>query len=203
MTIDAVSISRALQKDAEALSAFGSRLFRETYSADLTPADLAEYISKSFRAEHQGAEIVDPSGAVFIATVEGSEERIAGYAHLVAEDANVRSLFLNRLYVDANWRGLGLAGRLLDEVVRECRRCGADHLRLTVYEKNARAIAFYKRTGFLVTGQTSFTVGNEVQTDVEMTMPVGQNYAPPEVSAFGRDSETSLQCGVQPIEWDL
>lgn len=147
MTIDKVSISQARQADAEALSTFASRLFRETYSADLTPADLAEYISKSFRAEHQEAEIADPAGAVFIAAVDGGEQRIAGYAHIAADDANPGSLFLNRLYVDASWRGLGLAGRLLEEVVRECRQRGVDHLRLTVYEKNDRAIGILQALG--------------------------------------------------------
>ena len=169
-----VSINQARQADAKALSSFASRLFRETYSDDLTAADLAQYISKSFSAERQEAEIADPAGAVFIATVDG-EERIAGYTHFTADDAHPGSLLLNRLYVDAKWRGLGLAGRLLDEVVRECQRRGAEHLRLTVYEKNTRAIAFYKRSGFAVTGQATFTVGDEVQTDVEMTMPIPQS----------------------------
>ncbi|BCG96728.1 GNAT family N-acetyltransferase [Mesorhizobium sp. 131-2-1] len=169
--MDNVSINRAIPADAKALATFAARLFRETYSADLTPSDLATYLSRSFGIRRQQAEITDPLGAVFVASADGD---IVGYSHLAAADIE-GALFLNRLYVDANWRGLGLASRLLEEAKQECRRCGVSSLRLTVYEKNTGAIAFYKRSGFIATGTTTFTVGEEVQCDLEMTMPVPQH----------------------------
>jgi RimJ/RimL family protein N-acetyltransferase len=43
-----------------------------------------------------------------------------------------------------------------------------ERLQLTVYEKNARAIAFYNKVGFTPVGSTTFTVGDDVQTDIVM-----------------------------------
>jgi ribosomal protein S18 acetylase RimI-like enzyme len=67
-----------------------------------------------------------------------------------------------------------LAHRLLEEVIQACRKLKVERLNLTVFEQNARAIAFYKRSGFLEIGLTTFKVGNEIYTDVEMALPIGR-----------------------------
>jgi GNAT superfamily N-acetyltransferase len=149
------------------LSVFAARLFRETYAGDTAASDLADYIDKNFRPERLHAAIADPCGVVFLAVKRHGA--ILGYAHLLAgEDMP----FLNRLYVDEELRGTGLAERLLNQVRSECWRRGAATLRLSVFEKNARAIAFYRRSGFVVTGVTTFMVGDDKQTDIEMQMPI-------------------------------
>ncbi|MEZ2127650.1 MULTISPECIES: GNAT family N-acetyltransferase [unclassified Sinorhizobium] len=81
-------------------------------------------------------------------------------------------VLLRRLYNERECRGTGLAGRLLDEARSECRRRGAVKLRLTVFEKNARAIAFYRQSRFAVKGLTAFHVAHDVQRDIEMAIPV-------------------------------
>jgi len=169
-------LRRAEPADAVALSRFAARLFEETYAGDTAADDLADYIAKNFHAGRQHAEIVDPSGVVFLAVKDG-DGAIMGYAHLVARPAGEDTPLLNRLYVEGTCRGTGLAGRLLAEIRNECRRHGATGLRLGVFEKNARAIAFYRRSGFVVTGVTTFTVGDDVQRDIEMQMPVGADDA--------------------------
>ena len=62
---------------------------------------------------------------------------------------------------------------------------GAAGLRLTVFEKNARAIAFYRRSGFVDVGTIDFTVGEDVQRDIEMLMPieVGRAATGPEMTS--------------------
>ncbi|NKL00392.1 GNAT family N-acetyltransferase [Rhizobium leguminosarum bv. viciae] len=160
-------IRRARQSDAEALSGFAARLFRDTYSSDTAASDLESYIDKNFSTERQEAEIFDPSAAVFVAMVD---DLIIGYAHVVVRSADGRSALLNRIYVDAEWRGSGLASRLLDVVINEFEQRGVTHLELTVFERNSRAVAFYKRVGFAVIGNTTFMVGEDPQTDVVMQL---------------------------------
>ncbi|OJX82152.1 MAG: hypothetical protein BGO93_23355 [Mesorhizobium sp. 65-26] len=160
----------AMQRDAEALSTFAAGLFRETYAADTAASDLADYIAGNFGSERQRAEIVDPRGVVLLAVKAGDQDAILGYAHLVMLAPG--EALLNRLYVEAGCRGTGLAGRLLDALRGECRQRGAAGLRLTVFEKNARAIAFYRRSGFADVGTIDFTVGEDVQRDIEMLLPI-------------------------------
>ncbi|MDM9626727.1 GNAT family N-acetyltransferase [Rhizobium sp. S152] len=162
-------IKRAAPSDAAALAAFAARLFRDTYSDDTAAADLDDYVAKSFSAELQAAEIGDPEAAVFMATDGGV---LAGYAYVVFSPEEADLALLSRIYVDANWRGRGVANHLLNAAIAECAAHNVGRLRLTVYEKNARAIAFYSKVGFAVMGTTTFTVGDDVQADLVMELDV-------------------------------
>lgn len=77
MTTDIV-LRCAMQRDAEALSTFAARLFRETYAADTAASDLADYIAGNFGSERQRAEIVDPRGVVLLAVKAGDQAGSAG-----------------------------------------------------------------------------------------------------------------------------
>jgi diamine N-acetyltransferase len=165
-----VQIRRCEASDAVVLAPFAAKLFFETY-ADSTPAaDLAAYIAKNFQVDHVRKQISDPAGVVFIGQMDSGS--LAGYAHVVF--AGEQPAFLNRLYVATEFKGSGLAHRLLEEVIQACRKLKVERLNLTVFEQNARAIAFYKRSGFLEIGLTTFKVGNEIYTDVEMALPIGR-----------------------------
>jgi len=166
-------IRRARPSDAGALSGFAARLFRATYGNDTAASDLDSYIYKNFSAEHQEAEIVDPSAAVFLAT---ADDLIIGYAHVIVGTADKRSALLNRIYINAEWRGSGLANDLLQAVVGESEQRGVTRLELTVFERNVRAIAFYKRAGFAATGSTTFMVGEDLQTDVVMKLDLVEQF---------------------------
>ncbi|MDQ0558872.1 GNAT superfamily N-acetyltransferase [Rhizobium mesoamericanum] len=69
-----------------------------------------------------------------------------------------------------------MATELLETVLNEARQRGETRLELTVFEQNARGIAFYKRAGFAVTGHTAFTVGQDVQTDLVMAINVVEGF---------------------------
>lgn len=100
------------------------------------------------------------------------ESALAGYAHMQFPAQDGACPFLNRLYIArAHW-GSGLATRLLNEMVAKCQSKKENRLQLTVFEKNVRAIAFYKRSGFDVTASTTFAVGNDIQVDVAMELSV-------------------------------
>ncbi len=131
-------------------------------------------LPRPFRPDIQAAEIADPEAAVFLAA---DGDTLAGYAYLVVSPSKADASLLSRIYIDAAWRGQGLANRLLDAVVSECAARGVERLQLTVYEKNARAIAFYNKVGFTPVGSTTFTVGDDVQTDIVMERDVTARFA--------------------------
>lgn len=161
--MSAVIIRRALAADAESLASLGARLFASTYADDTPAAELAAYLSEHFSPDLQRAEIVDPSGCVFV-VMEGADQMI-GYAHAI-EDGG--AMFLDRVYLEQRVRGTGLAAKLLEAIETQSREQGLDTLRLSVFEKNARAIAFYRRSGFATVGTASFRVGEDVQSDLIM-----------------------------------
>jgi ribosomal protein S18 acetylase RimI-like enzyme len=72
---------------------------------------------------------------------------------------------LARLYVDHAWQGRGVAAALLDAVSARAAAAGATGLWLAVYQRNARAVAFYRRQRFVVAGAGTFRMGDELQHD--------------------------------------
>jgi GNAT superfamily N-acetyltransferase len=166
-------IRRARQSDAKALSDFAARLFRSTYGNDTAASDLESYIAQNFSAERQAVEIIDTSAAVIVAT---ADERFIGYAHLIIDRPDQRSAFLNRIYVDTEWRGSGLAKHLLEAVIGDLKRRGVTRLTLSVFERNAQAMAFCEKAGFATAGTTTFTIGQDAQADIVMEMDLVNRY---------------------------
>ena len=96
--------------------------------------------------------------------MEGAEQ-VLGYAHAIKD---TEEMLLNRLYLDERARGTGLAALLLDAIETQCRSAGQRKLRLSVFEKNARAIAFCQRSGLATVGTASFHIGEDIQSDLIM-----------------------------------
>jgi len=172
MSTDHIILRRATPDDASALSIFAARCFQETFGPDNKPSDMEAYLSEAFSPAAQAAEIADNTATVILALDHGaSDGQLAGYAHLVADETSIQ---LKRLYVDAPWKGCGLAVRFMDRIFEECRQRGAGRIWLTVWMQNPRAIAFYEKTGFRVSGSETFMLGEDAQTDHVMEMAVPQ-----------------------------
>jgi ribosomal protein S18 acetylase RimI-like enzyme len=65
-----------------------------------------------------------------------------------------------------------VADALMAGVIQRARRRGATSLWLGVWERNARAQAFYRRHGFGKVGRHTFVVGNDPQTDDVLLCPL-------------------------------
>ena len=168
-------IRPATPADAPRLSRLGAATFRETFEGENTPEDMARYLAEAFTPQRQAAEIADPAGTVLLAErpdVSGDEGHadLVGYAHLVsgAVPAAVQGaapLELKRLYVARAWHGVGIAQALMDAAIEKARARGAETLWLGVWERNPRAVAFYRKYGFTHVGEHTFVLGSDPQTD--------------------------------------
>jgi ribosomal protein S18 acetylase RimI-like enzyme len=70
-----------------------------------------------------------------------------------------------RFYVDAPAHGTGVAQRLMAESLDAAQDLGGRRVWLGVWERNARAIAFYMKCGFRDIGTQYFQLGGDRQTD--------------------------------------
>ena len=174
-------IRRARMADAAALAVFAERTFRETYEAFNTAEDMTAHVERAFGEEKQRAEIMNPDGAVLVAEHEGS---LVAYAQLrwTAVPGCVSGydpMEIHRFYVDRAWHGRGVAARLMEASRRSAAELGAGVLWLGVWERNPRAIAFYKKCGFADVGEWTFTLGNDVQRDRVLQRSVRDVIVPP------------------------
>jgi GNAT superfamily N-acetyltransferase len=168
--IPGLTIRRGVVEDAELLSELGARTFSETFAADNTDEDLAEYIGTAFNVAQQTAELEDPASTFLIAEIDG---RAAGYAMLRdgepeqgVEGAN--PIELVRLYVAREWLGRGLGQQLMRACLDEARQAGHATIWLGVWERNERAQAFYRKWNFRPVGEHMFQLGADQQRDILM-----------------------------------
>jgi GNAT superfamily N-acetyltransferase len=166
----------ATPSDTPALTSFGAAIFSQTFGPYNRPDDLAAYLQAAYSEERQRSELDDPAYATLIAE---SQDGIVGFAQLRAAATPVcvsgpAPIELLRFYVDSAWHGRGLAARLMKAVVAEALARSARTLWLGVWERNARAIAFYRKHGFLDVGSHEFVLGQDRQADRIMALSLGE-----------------------------
>jgi ribosomal protein S18 acetylase RimI-like enzyme len=165
-----VTIRRASSDDADLLADLGARTFQETFAADNTSEDMAEYLATHFSVAQQTAELAHPASTFLIALVD---DAAAGYAKLHAghppeEIEGPRPVELVRLYVSSQWFGRGVGEALMRACLDEARNNGHETLWLGVWERNARAQAFYRKWDFRAVGEHIFQLGSDAQQDILM-----------------------------------
>ena len=172
-------VRTATHADAEPLAALAERTFRDTFAADNAAEDIEAYVGEAFAADRVRGELADRANAFLLAFV-GGEARPAGYAKLRmgAADPSVAGpdpVELQRLYVDRSALGHGVGAALMRASLDAARSSGHRTVWLGVWERNARAIAFYERWQFGKVGAHVFRLGSDDQTDFIMARAVRDN----------------------------
>ncbi len=168
-------------EDAPALAAFAARTFAESFGADNQPDDLRAHLQASYGVHQQSRELEDPNVSTLLAhradtLVAYAQVRLHKPPSCVASNDPVQLL---RFYVDRPAQGQGVAQRLMTAVYQAACRLGGQHLWLTAWERNPRALAFYRKVGFVDVGATEFLVGTDRQRDrVLVTKIVTDGSAP-------------------------
>lgn len=161
----------AVPADGPALAATGRRVFAETFGAAFDPADMALHLDRKFGPGGLPAELGDPAIRIRLAEAEGE---IIAYVKLAPMtlpiDHPAGTLEIKQLYVLAPWQGAGVAQALMLWATETARAEGAPALFLSVWEHGGRAIAFYRRHGFVTVGQAPFQLGTRTCIDPVMRL---------------------------------
>lgn len=160
--------------DAAVLAALAERTFRETFAVANSAADMESHCARSFSPEIQRAELSDPSRVTILAEVG---ETPVAFAQLRSRSptsclAAERPAELNRLYVLSEWHGRGVAQQLMEAILARAAQEQADYLWLGVWERNPKAIAFYRKFGLDVVGEHRFVLGTDPQLDLIMAVAI-------------------------------
>lgn len=163
-------IEKASIGDAAQLAELAERTFRETFASDNIPADMDSHCAKSYNRDLQAAEIADPKMSTLICRERGEP---VGYAQMrwgSAPDCVVAEApgEIQRIYVSKAWHGAGVAHDLMNACIAEMIGRRTDVIWLGVWERNPRAIAFYRKFGFTEAGEHIFSLGSDRQRDIVM-----------------------------------
>ena len=168
-------VRRATSADVPTLSAFGRRVFGQTFAPENNPDDLRAYLDGAYTEERQREEVANPDIDTLLLEESGT---LVAFAQLrrgppgegVTGEEPVE---LWRFYVDLPWHGRGIAQTLMRAAEDAAQARGARTLWLGVWERNLRAQAFYRRQGFTVVGSHIFLLGSDPQRDLIMAKEAG------------------------------
>lgn len=166
-TLNGLTFRHASLEDAPLLSELGARTFRDAFAHRMNPVDVAAYLAKSFSLAQVQEELGDPL-ATYILTLTGGEP--AGYAKLYQGPSpecvlDRPAIELVRFYTCQPWWGRGVSGAQMQVCLDLACQAGFSGIWLSSWKLNDRANAFYRKWGFTVAGEKTFTVGSDVQED--------------------------------------
>ena len=176
--LPAITTRTATVVDAALLAELGASTFTETFAAANDPSDFATYMSGAFGESIQRAELEDPDVTVILAERDGEA---VGYVLLREGPApqNVRGfdvLEIVRLYARQTAIGTGVGSVLMQRAIHEAASRGKEALWLGVWDKNTRAIDFYRRHEFFEAGMQPFLLGTDLQNDLVMVRRIAREY---------------------------
>ena len=161
-----IKIKEATTADAVLIAELSRQTFYDAFAADNTKANMDKFMNETFTSEKLIKEVGSP-GNTFLLAWDGDEA--VGYVRL-RETPNPLSeggaaLEIARIYAVQKSIGKGVGRALMQRSIETAREKGVHVIWLGVWEKNAKAIAFYTKCGFEKFSEHVFMLGNDPQTD--------------------------------------
>jgi len=158
-----VIVRLAVPADAATLAALSLKTFVDAFAAENRAEDMEAYTSAAFGEPQQRRELETAGIVTLLGEQEGEAIAYAQLRH--TPGAIYGDVELARFYVDRFHHGRGIAQSLMDAVTVHARALGGTRLWLGVWERNLRAIAFYRKAGFVQCTTQPFPLGSDLQTD--------------------------------------
>ncbi len=170
--MEKIEINKVELTDIEKLQTIGKQTFLETFAESNTEENMNKYLNEGFSIDKLTTEITNPGSEFHFALLNN---KIIGYLKLnmglaQTELKDQKALEIERIYVLKEYHGKKVGQVLYDAAYEIARRAKADYLWLGVWEKNPRAISFYKKNGFVEFDKHIFRLGDDEQTDIMMRL---------------------------------
>lgn len=160
-------IRYALPAEASLIADISRQTFYETFAESNTAEDMEKFMNEQFSRDTLIKETEEP-GSIFLLAYDDAEP--IGYAKMRdgekhSEFNGFTSIEIARIYALKKSIGKGVGRELMQKCISIAREMNRDIIWLGVWEKNERAIQFYRKWGFEKFAEHEFILGNDVQTD--------------------------------------
>ncbi|MEE4313817.1 MAG: GNAT family N-acetyltransferase [Desulfofustis sp.] len=167
-----IEIKQVSPDDLGQLQEICRSTFAETFADDNSEENIAEYLANGFSVEKLTDELNDPNSQFYFARIDG---QAIGYLKVNsgASQTEIRdshALEIERIYVLKAYHGKHVGKLLYEKALEISKQNEIEYMWLGVWEKNPRALRFYKKIGFQEFDKHIFTLGNEKQTDIMMKL---------------------------------
>lgn len=152
----------------------GITTFRDTFAADNSQENMEDYLPHSFSPELVKSQLSEPESVFLLPRVDGTP---AAYMQINTGKAQTEqfgdtSMEIERLYVLSDFKRQGLGTLLINQAFKRARNQSLSKIWLGVWEHNEPAQRFYQAISFKQTGEHTFILGEDLQTDWIMTAAV-------------------------------
>jgi diamine N-acetyltransferase len=163
-----INIIRCNHEDLDLLQVISIETFNDTFKEQNSPENMKAYLDKAFNTKQLQSELSNDSSAFYFIY---SDDKLAGYLKININEAQSEkmtdeSLEVERIYIRKDFQKEGLGKHLMNEAIKIASLRNKKIIWLGVWEKNLKAIEFYKKNGFVQTGVHSFHMGDEEQKDL-------------------------------------
>ena len=165
-----MDLYRCNPDDLNDVLSLGRETYYETFHSMNSSETMESYLDEAFSHEKIEAELRAPqSGFYFLY----DRDSLVAYMKInrppAQSDLNdPESLELERIYVKSGYKGSGYGRYLIEKAIAMAQEQGCRYVWLGVWEKNEKAIKFYRRMGFDVFDTHTFRMGDEIQNDFLM-----------------------------------
>lgn len=167
-----IKISKVGINEVEQLQAISRSTFAQTFDEHNDAEDMKAYLDTSFAIDKLTTEITNSNSEFYFACIH---EQIVGYLKIntgsaQTENKDANAFEIERIYVDQNYLGKKIGQLLFEKAIDLAKVKKASYVWLGVWEENHRALAFYKKNGFIPFDKHIFRLGNDEQTDIMMKL---------------------------------
>lgn len=163
-----VIIRKVTKEDLPALREISIKTYSDTFSEMNSKKDMDLYLKDAFNQKKIESEFNEPDSIFFMAFLA---DALVGYARIrnnQEEFQDEHAIEIHRIYTVDHVLGKGVGQALLDKCISHAKEVNKQTIWLGVWEKNDRAIQFYKKNGFEEFGQHTFLMGADPQNDILM-----------------------------------
>lgn len=170
--MDTVKIKKVEVTDIELLQKLATETFVETYASHNSAENMKNYMEESFAIEKLTEELENANSHFYFAIENNTP---IGYLKTALKEENTKfnnekSLGIERIYVVQKFQGKKIGQILFRKALEIAKQEKLNYIWLGVWEKNQKAINFYKKNGFIEFDKLTFKLGNEIQNDILMTL---------------------------------
>lgn len=171
--MNTISIIPITSSDVLALQNISKQTFSEAFTDANTPEDMELFLAKHFDTKKLLAELQEKDSLFYFAqTAEGLS---VGYLKLNMGQAQTEfqveeALEIERIYVLQAFHGKKVGQFLMQKALQIAKEKGKTYVWLGVWEKNEKALTFYRKNGFEAFSTHIFVVGDDAQTDILMKL---------------------------------
>ncbi len=167
-----ILLRKVTLNDIDQLQKIGRQTFFETFAESNTEENMEEYLNNGFSAEKLHSELSNTNSEFYFAL---EEDTVIGYLKLNFGESQTelkdnKALEIERIYVLKEFHGKKIGQLLYDKAIQVATERKSDYVWLGVWEENPRAIAFYKKNGFVEFDKHIFRLGDDEQTDIMMKL---------------------------------